>query len=104
MMHIDDGALRRYCDEADSLDDGRRAHLADCPACGARLSEIREDAAHVADAFAVTTDERSRADVWPLVRERLAMARRPVSYGPWLAAAAAAAVGALFAFTPVGTL
>jgi hypothetical protein len=32
------------------------------------------------------------------------MARRPVSYGPWLAAAAAAAVGALFAFTPVGTL
>jgi anti-sigma factor RsiW len=112
MTHLDDGILRRSCDEADSLDDDQRAHLQSCAACAARLSAIRADAAFAAGALhstAADSDFSSSSlqvrQAWSRVRERAGNPRRRIAYGPWLAAAAAAAaIVGIFVFTPVGTL
>jgi hypothetical protein len=112
MIHLDEGTLRRYCDEEDALDAAQRAHLQSCPACGARLSEIRADAAFAA---ATMAQEISGAPstiapleinhAWSRVRARVGRSPQMIAYGPWLAgAAAAAAIVCVFVFTPVGTL
>lgn len=112
MIHPDDGALRRYCDEPDALDDAQRAHVESCPACGARLTAIRADAAFAVGILG-TADAKSfpgtasddLTSAWSAVRERSRDAHRRIPYGPWLAAAAAvAAIVGIFGFTPAGTL
>jgi len=111
MTHLDEGALRRFCDEEYALDAVQRAHLQSCQKCGAQLSEVRADAAFAAAALNLVDSgaqqgspvEVSRA--WVRMRSRLGPAPRRIAYGPWLAAAAAAAaIVFIFAFTPVGTL
>src|SRR5450432_1063089 len=112
MIHPDDGALRRFCDEPDALDDAQRAHVQSCAACGARLSSIRADAAFAAGVLRATGSGSSQgmapADLtrgWSAVRERSGRARQQIAYGPWLASAAAAAlIVGIFGFTPAGTL
>ena len=109
MDHLDEGILRRSCDEADALDGRMRAHLEACPSCGARLSAMRADAAFVAAAFGANDapGEHSTAArrAWSSVSERIGAPPRRVAYGQWLAAAAAAAaIVGVFALTPVGTV
>ena len=112
MIHLEDGTLRRYCDEPECLDDAQRAHLASCAACAQRLKEIHDDAAFAAETLlapvpgqrmSATPLEIKRA--WSRVRERTADTPQRVAFVPWLAAAAAvAAIVGIFGFTPVGTL
>jgi anti-sigma factor RsiW len=112
MDHLDEGILRRSCDEADALDDGMRAHLASCPSCTARVSAMKTDAAfaaaalgahHDGDEYPMTNREIGRA--WSHVRERVGNPSRRFAYVRWLAAAAAAAaIVCVFALTPVGTV
>ncbi|HEY5093932.1 MAG TPA: hypothetical protein VII69_02315 [Candidatus Eremiobacteraceae bacterium] len=112
MIHPDDGALRRFCDEPDALDDAQRAHLESCPACGARLDAIRADAAFAAGVLGAAGSDSSQAAApddltraWSALRARTGKVRRRIAYGPWLASAAAAAlIAGIFGFTPAGTL
>jgi hypothetical protein len=106
MLHLDDGDLRRFCDEPDALDDAQASHLATCPPCSARLSAIRADAIFAAEALrSVGPSSDSPAAQWSRVRERIGRPRPRNVYGAWLAgAAAAAAIAVIFIFTPVGTL
>lgn len=112
MTHLDDGALRRFCDEADALDDAGQTHLGSCAACAARLSAIRADATLVAAAlhdgrsdFIRSSAQFDSKQAWTSVRRRTGKASGLKPYGQWLtAAAAAAAIAAIFAFTPIGTL
>src|ERR1700682_5194956 len=60
MIHLDEGTLRRYCDEEDALDPVQRAHVDTCPECGALLSEIRADAAFAAAAMSPDSSEAQR--------------------------------------------
>jgi hypothetical protein len=111
MNHLDEGALRRFCDEADALDDAQRAHLGSCSACTARLTATHADADFAAGAFrAASPDARQSASplettrAWSRVRKRAGNVRRRTKYAPWLAAAAAAAaIVGIFGFTPAGT-
>jgi hypothetical protein len=108
MDHLDEGILRRSCDEADALDERMRAHLASCSSCSERLSEMRTDAAFAEAALGardagISQSEAGRA--WSRVSERVGTPSRRIAYGQWLAAAAAAAaIVGVFAFTPVGTV
>jgi hypothetical protein len=112
MTHLDEGTLRRFCDEEHTLDAVQRTHLESCSKCGAQLSEIRADAALAAAALNPenSSARQSEAQVevgraWSRVRGRLGPAPQRIAFGPWLAAAAAAAaIVFVFAFTPVGTL
>ncbi len=112
MIHPDEGTLRLFCDDDEALDLGQRAHVASCPDCGARLSEIRADADFAAAALgpASAGENRESAQLelsraWSRVRGRIGRAPQKFRYGPWIAAAAAAAaIVCLFVFTPVGTL
>ncbi|HKW45558.1 MAG TPA: hypothetical protein VJN22_07860 [Candidatus Eremiobacteraceae bacterium] len=106
MTHLDDGDLRRYCDERDALDVAQRAHLDACSACAARLSTIRADASFAAAALrSAEAASTSSAARWPRVRERLGRPRPQNVYRAWFAgAAAAAAIAGIFVFTPAGTL
>ncbi|HEY7982050.1 MAG TPA: hypothetical protein VID19_11250 [Candidatus Eremiobacteraceae bacterium] len=112
MTHLDDGALRRFCDDDDALDTDQRGHLTSCPVCTARLSATRADAAFAAAALNPqslgATDSTSPLEIgraWSRVRGRVGRPLQRVAYGPLLAAAAAAAaIVCVFVFTPVGTL
>jgi hypothetical protein len=112
MNHLDEGTLRRFCDDEEALDAVQRAHVASCPTCGALLSEIRADAAFAAAALSPEhsgaqhySSQLAMSRAWSRVRGRVGRARQTIAYGPWLAAAAAAAaIVCVFVFTPVGTL
>jgi hypothetical protein len=111
MIHLDEGALRRFCDD-DALDSAQRAHLASCATCTAHLQEIRADAAFAAAALGSEQADAHRSSApleigraWSRVRDRVGRPQQRIAYGQWLAAAAAAAaIVCIFVFTPVGTL
>ena len=112
MIHPDDGALRRFCDDPDALDDAQRAHVKSCAECGTRLKEIHAGAAFAASVLRApgsgahpepAPDDLTKA--WSAVRARSGNAGPRIAYGKWLAAAAAAAaIVGIFGFTPAGTL
>jgi hypothetical protein len=112
MIHLDEGTLRFFCDDEGALDAGQRAHLGSCPDCGARLSEIRADAAFAAAALGPGRGGENRESAsleanraWSRIRGRIGRAPQKIAYGPWIAAtAAAAAIVCVFVFTPMGTL
>lgn len=112
MIHLDEGTLRLFCDDENALDAGQRAHLESCPDCGPRLSEIRADAAFAAAALGPESDGKNRdsaslelSRAWSRVLGRIGRVPQKIAYGPWIAAAAAAAaIVCVFIFTPVGTL
>jgi hypothetical protein len=112
MDHLDEGILRRSCDEADLLDERMREHLASCASCAARLSAVQTDAAFAATALGASDAEneqpitqRELGRAWSRVRERVGTPSRRIAYGRWLAAAAAAAaIVGVFVLTPVGTV
>lgn len=112
MIHPDDGALRRFCDDADGLDDAQRAHVRSCAACGTRLKEIHADAAFAASVLRAPGSgshaepaPEALTKAWSAVRARSRSAGPRIAYGKWLAAAAAvAAIVGIFGFTPAGTL
>lgn len=114
MAHLADGALRRLLDEGPG-DDAQQSHIAGCAACRSKLAAFAGDAAWTADEMrralpkaesgTESDGDYDSARAWRMLSTRLTPRRTaPISRSWLIAAGAAAALAAVLAFTPVGTL
>lgn len=107
MRHLTDGTLRRFLDEPRALPEAARSHLDRCSACSARLAAAASDralATHLLSPSPTGTDVAAtlrHRDAAPTLRSRLPWT--PPRLDRLAYALAAAALGALVAFTPVGS-
>jgi len=83
VAHIDEGLLRRLCDEPLAVEPAQRQHLQTCAICSEQLRIIRADADQAGALLGIPAQGLNTASAWSSLQERIANERIPAYRSGW---------------------